>query len=266
MLFDRRQALGSALIAVVVMASSACASAKTVTLKYTTWGSTQEVKLNKDIIARFEAQNPGVKVKLIYIDGGNYFAGLLTQMAAGSGPDVMYINPQWSFPLYKMGALKDLSAYFKADKDLLDPAIYYTQAYDGVTYNGSRYGTTNGTNIQSIFYNTTLVANAGLREPSDDWTYTDFVEYAQKMTLTANGKPTQLGFDGVPVWYGSVFRYSGPTARTCSTTPLRLPSASSTPRPALRPSSSYRTCTTSTASAQAPWRRRPAAGTLAKSP
>ena len=57
-------------------------------------------------------------------------------------------------------------------------------------------------NPMVIYYNTARLQEAGLEPPPSDWTRDDFLEYAQALTVDANG-------DGTPEKYGYAFDNSG---------------------------------------------------------
>jgi len=94
---------------------------------------------------------------------------------------------------------------------------------------GKQYELPYSWNPMVIYYNTARLKEAGLEPPKSDWTRDQFLEYAQKLTVDANG-------DGTPEKYGYAFDNSGlfrlgpcpgfmPTAvLSCRTTSARPPS------------------------------------------
>lgn len=125
------------------------ASAQKVTLRVQTAGSNQATM--QEIESRFEAEYPDVDVQVTVSALEQYQVALLTQLAAGSGPDVMYVlpgraNPISLVPLAESGNLLDLSdepwvervpAGFKASVEYEGKTVVYPtgQAMIGVLYN-----------------------------------------------------------------------------------------------------------------------------------
>jgi putative chitobiose transport system substrate-binding protein len=60
-----------------------------------------------DLITRFEAANPGVRIKWVDVPWGEMERKALASMAAGTAPDVVNLNPQFAARLAELGALAD---------------------------------------------------------------------------------------------------------------------------------------------------------------
>ena len=67
------------------------------------------------LIAKFEKQNPGIKVKWIDQPGDGYANKLSTDAAANQLPDVMDMMPKDAYILAKSGAIDNIS---KANPDI----------------------------------------------------------------------------------------------------------------------------------------------------
>jgi putative chitobiose transport system substrate-binding protein len=59
------------------------------------------------LISRFEAANPGVRIKWVDVPWGEMERKALASMAAGTAPDVLNLNPQFAARLAELGALAD---------------------------------------------------------------------------------------------------------------------------------------------------------------
>lgn len=161
------------------------------TIRFATWGSESEVETNKKAIEAFEAEHPGVTVELEYIPE-DYETKIDTLIAGGAAPDVIYGHPYQLRKWYALGALLDLSDLYEA-KGLNDDSIYDTSFYKNFEYEGAKVGTINGQDIILLYYNKTLFDAAGVDYPSEGWTWDDFIEAAQALTITEDGKTTQYG-------------------------------------------------------------------------
>lgn len=61
----------------------------------------------EDLLQRFEAQTPGVRVKWVDVAWAEMERKVLASLAAGTSPDVVNLNPQFSARLAELGALED---------------------------------------------------------------------------------------------------------------------------------------------------------------
>jgi len=67
------------------------ADAKNITLQYWSWDSSVK-KQNEEIIAKFEAENPGVKVELTTLETTEYWVKLRLLGNQGKLPDVFNMS------------------------------------------------------------------------------------------------------------------------------------------------------------------------------
>jgi putative chitobiose transport system substrate-binding protein len=66
------------------------------------------------LIARFEAQHAGVRVRWVDVPWSEMERKVLASLAAGTAPDVVNLNPQFSARLAELGALADPRAHLDA--------------------------------------------------------------------------------------------------------------------------------------------------------
>lgn len=156
---------------------SGCGPKQTV-LRFATWDSETALEVQKKIALRFEELNPGIKVQVeAYGDG--YEQKLAAGFGAKNAPDVMYM---WDFPTYK-ASLEPLNTYMDADEsfkalqaDLYPGILNYSTIDDAVL------GLPVGYTSHVIYYNKLLFKEAGIPEPTSDWTWDEFREIANKLT------------------------------------------------------------------------------------
>src|SRR4051794_27241177 len=58
-------------------------------IRFSMWASGADLDVWADVIAGFEADNPGISVKFEPLDYGTYWTKLNTQLASGSAPAVV---------------------------------------------------------------------------------------------------------------------------------------------------------------------------------
>jgi multiple sugar transport system substrate-binding protein len=165
----------------------------------------------RQMAAEFERANPDVKVALLYWPGGNYEAKLQTTVAAGTAPDVMDVQDEPFAAYTKMGQYEDLGPYLRSSGDEYAPDRFYKTALETFQVGGKQYGLPWNGGMLMMYYNRTLFRKAGLPDPPPpDWTWTQFVEYARKMTRDndGDGRIDQFGTQVNPFYANSLLPWS----------------------------------------------------------
>ena len=90
-------------------------------LRFVFWGDIEEIKIINNIVEKFEAAYPGIKVKAERAPAGNpYMEKIMTQIAGKMAPDVVFVSSD-NIPVFaKKGLLNDLNPYVKRDKFPID--------------------------------------------------------------------------------------------------------------------------------------------------
>jgi multiple sugar transport system substrate-binding protein len=148
--------------------TAASAESGNITLTVSGWTSTPaEDALVQQGLNGFMQQHPNIKVTWSPIPQ-NYQTKMRANVAAGAVPDV------------PAGKLLNLSPYMARDN--VQPSDFYSslmQPFDCA--DGTVFGIPKDWNSLGLFYNKTMVQNAGLGDPST-WTWTDLQNAAQKLT------------------------------------------------------------------------------------
>lgn len=159
------------------------------TIVYNCAANTAEIAALRPAQEKFFAQT-GIRVKL------NPFSGedkLYAMMAAGQAPDVFYTNNAVRDRLAAEGRLLDLRPY--AEKDPLWARLRPEVKAAAVSADGGIYSLGNYTMTCGVYYNRAAFAEAGLKPPDANWTWSDLVAAAKALTKDDNG-------DGKPERYG----------------------------------------------------------------
>ena len=188
--------IAGAFVAAVVMAGalSACGSAsdggsgggpEEVTF-WGSWSGAQAKQLQAQADAFNEAQD---EYEVTYVAQELVEEKLLTALASGSVPDVVLWD-RYNTPLYvPKNALAPLDEYIAADG--VDTTQFYDQAMGELVVEGETYGLPLLVDNRSLFYNTELLADAGV-EPPTDWD--SLKEAAEAVTERDGGKLGVAGF------------------------------------------------------------------------
>ncbi|WP_285104446.1 ABC transporter substrate-binding protein [Promicromonospora sp. MEB111] len=150
------------------------------------WSGAQAKQLQAQADAFNEAQD---EYEVTYVGQELVEEKLLTALASGSVPDVVLWD-RYNTPLYvPKNALAPLDEYIAADG--VDTAQFYEQAMGELVVEGETYGLPLLVDNRSLFYNTELLADAGV-EPPTDWD--SLRSAAEAVTERAGGKLSVAGF------------------------------------------------------------------------
>lgn len=149
---------------------------------------------HQEIIAAFEKANPDIIVQLEAVAGNDYYTRLLTQIASGDAPDIMQIGDD-AVPMFvSKGAFLPLDDFITG-KYPLDMSVFLPGMTDPGTYQGKTYLLTKDFSTLAVYYNKKIFDQYGVAYPQDGWTWDQFLETAQKLTIDENK-------DGTPEIYG----------------------------------------------------------------
>ncbi|MGB8956198.1 MAG: sugar ABC transporter substrate-binding protein [Tumebacillaceae bacterium] len=186
------------------------------TIVWSYWGDPWEVDINNQVEQAFEAKYPNINIEPQHAPWSSYFDKLQTQMAAGEVPDVMFLD---NVPSYAAkGVLMSIDDLVKEHG--FDMNDFYEGQLTAFRYDGKLYGVPRDNDTKVLYYNKKLFDQAGLKYPSQGWTWDEMREDAKKMTKMESGVTTQYGMafepDSWPLWVlangGEIFdNYEKPT-------------------------------------------------------
>ncbi len=153
------------------------------------------------IIEQFEAANPDIQVQLEPVGSGDYYARILTQIAAGDPPDLLQIGDD-AVPMFvDRGAFVPLDDFMAGGDYPLDTSIYLPGVLEPGRWNDTQYLLPKDFSPLAVYYNKRLFDEAGLDYPKDGWTWDEFLDTAQKLTKTDDaGKTVQWGVQLPGAW------------------------------------------------------------------
>lgn len=152
--------------------TQAAASGDQITLRMAWWGSQSRHDATNKVIEMYEEQNPNVKIEAEFYDFDSYFTKLDTLVAADDVWDIFQLGG--NFPKYENN-IEMLDSYM--DQGTIDVSDT-TESFLKTTQNnnGDQVGISIGTNTYGIAYDPAVFKEAGLTEPSDDWTWEEWKE------------------------------------------------------------------------------------------
>lgn len=173
-------------------ASSSSSGDDSIEIRVATWQTEETaVELFNKAKESFEAEHPNVTVKIEAAPYENYMTKLQTELAAGNPADIIQVGEQ-NFQRYMDKAiLEDLTPLaegtFDFDSEII-PNVKELMQVDGKNPVMSVGAATIG-----VYYNKKLFDEANLPYPQDGWTWEEFVELAEKLTIRDGDKFKQYG-------------------------------------------------------------------------
>ena len=136
------------------------------------------------IVEKFEAENPGVTVKLTSEPWGNWLQKQPVLLAGGDAPDVFMINGDDAASYYEGGYTADLG---DMDPDFL--AKFYPGCLEGYKQGDTIMALPFTTDCRVLWYNKEIFEAAGLDPEKPPRTWDEMVEYAKKCSeVTIDGQ------------------------------------------------------------------------------
>jgi multiple sugar transport system substrate-binding protein len=136
---------------------------------------------------------------------------VLTQIAGGTPPDVLFVEVNNFKEFALRGVLEDLTPLLLNDKSI-NIKDYYPEIIDRFTIDGHLYVIPRDiAPICVIYYNKKMFREAGLAYPKEGWNWDQFLETAKKLVKKdAQGKTVQFGFlDEWPIWEAWAYSNGG---------------------------------------------------------
>jgi multiple sugar transport system substrate-binding protein len=155
------------------------------------WGSQEEIQAYQQVLKAFQDKNPGIQVEYVNIPSNEYLAKITAMIAAGTPPDVFFLN-NIDFPgMVSRGVLRPLDPFIKRDRYPIGDI--YPGILKAFQWEGAQYALPRDVSNLVVFYNRSLLRKAGLPDPKPDWTWDDFLRYAKALTVEKDGRRVQWG-------------------------------------------------------------------------
>ncbi|MDY6325009.1 MAG: sugar ABC transporter substrate-binding protein [Catonella sp.] len=177
-------------------------------IKVNIWDNNQKAGLQK--IADEWSEESGIKVTIEVVDWDNYWTLLEAGASGGEMPDVFWMHSNTAQMYMENGILLDLTDYI--NKDGIKSDDYYEGIWNLYQSNGKQYALPKDHDTIALLYNKAIFDKYGVDYPTDNWTWDDMYNAAEKITTASNGDVygmamnTSNNQDG---WYNLVYDYGG---------------------------------------------------------
>ncbi len=166
----------------------------------TTESSDSSAALYAPIKQEFREENPHLDVRFLGVVGGgwgSYFDKLSVTIAGGATVDMGKIPTEGGRLAVARGLVRPLDEFIQATPEL---DAYFDdvspELANAFVYGGKTYGLPYDYNNMMIWFNVNRLAEEGLDMPPEDWTFSDFREYAVALNGTATTRRTTGSVSG----------------------------------------------------------------------
>lgn len=141
----------------------------------------------EDAIKEFQAQHPGIQVKLLTgVQKSDYGEWLAEKLLAGQEPDVFLISREDFDNYASKDAIMPLNRLMAADKDF-DASLYYPVSLQAGRQGNDFYALPLESVPTLMFVNKTLLRDYQIPLPPPAWSWQDFFSICQQATKDTDG-------------------------------------------------------------------------------
>lgn len=158
-----------------------------------TFSDTEKDIFNKNILPKFEAAHPNIKVKAVAMPTNGLKQQVVQAVAGKSGPDVMRMDIIWVPEFANMGALQDVGSY-DTFTDIKGKS--FEAPMSTTSWKGHYYGVPQDTNTKAAIFDKAALQEAGLTDAPK--TMDDLISAAEK--IKGNHKNGLIGIGGNDTW------------------------------------------------------------------
>jgi multiple sugar transport system substrate-binding protein len=144
------------------------------------WELSANEQLMRELLDKFEAQNPHIKVNLQQLTWEYGFDKFIISLAAGNAPDICELGTTWMSRIASSGCLLDITTDIADIRDkyfLWETAVYDNKVYGVPWLSGTRV----------LFYNKDLFSENGLNPQAPPRTWAELLAAAKKIHSGGRG-------------------------------------------------------------------------------
>ena len=154
-------------------------------------GTSQDAAARQGLVDAFRRQHPDIPVRIQAIQGqdwSNFFAKILTMVAAGTPPDVCVVATEGA-QLFADRLAEPLDPYITRDAAVMQD--YFSDVHpsliEAFMYRGNLYQLPIDFNAANMYLNLGAFRKAGLDRPAPGWTHEDFLKTARALRRANSG-------------------------------------------------------------------------------
>lgn len=153
-------------------------------IRFASWDNAEDVDRQQAMVDKFNSSQEEIEVTLEAY-GSDFDTKISAGMGSGDAPDVMYM---WNYPAY-YNSLEPLDTFIEGEGEDFK-SNFYDALWNYNSIGENVYGIPVGFTTHTLFYNKDIFAEAGIDEPTNEWTWDDLQDAAK----TINEKTGKKGF------------------------------------------------------------------------
>jgi multiple sugar transport system substrate-binding protein len=165
------------------------------------------IALMNSMVERFNQSQKDFVVQIEYVPQAQARQKLVSAVSAGNPPDLCQIWDNWVGQFQGMRAVEDITARAKSWKHYGDVEA---TAWQTVTIDSKIISLPLAVTLDGIYYRTDRLRELGLKEPTPDWTWDEFLAIAKAFTKVDKNQ-YGFGMRGAGTWavlYPTEFAYA----------------------------------------------------------
>lgn len=148
-------------------------------------GTNQDAAARAGLVQAFNEIHPDIPVRVQAVQGqdwADFFAKILTMVAAGTAPDVCVVATEGA-QLFAERLAEPLDEYVRRDPEAMQDYFgdVHPALIEAFMYKGSLYQLPIDFNAANMYLNTAAFERAGLERPDASWTVQDFRDIARRL-------------------------------------------------------------------------------------
>lgn len=152
-------------------------SEKVTEITFSLWDEIQSVTYQK-IIDEFEKENPDIHVTMQLTPWDQYWTKFDAAAGANQAADTFFMNINYA-KYIEAGVMENLQPWF--EKDDFDTSVFTPALVDLFTYKDELVAMPKGMDSQAVAYNKDIFDKYSIEEPTDDWTWADFMTTCKEL-------------------------------------------------------------------------------------
>ncbi|HEY1175098.1 MAG TPA: ABC transporter substrate-binding protein [Phytomonospora sp.] len=171
----------------LVLGAAACSGEdEGTTVEFFWWGGDARATMTQQALDLYQSKHPDVKINATWQTFDGYYDKLATISGGGNAPDIFQIDDNGLAEYAGRNVTLDLTPYVESKKlDLSDH-------YEGLTaygqIDGKQVAVATGENTPAVIYDKTKLAELGVDEPKEGWTYDEYITWAASVTEKSGGE------------------------------------------------------------------------------
>lgn len=163
----------------------------------TFWGLGSEGEFVKQLIPKFEAENPGIKVKVQMVPWTAAQEKLISAFASDNLPDVFQLGNTWVPQFAQLAGISELD-YFIRESDVIKKDKYFNGIWDTNVLDTSVYGIPWYIDTRVLFYRKDVFEKAGFNSPPKTWA--ELYELSKRIKSNHKGEEKYAIFIATNEW------------------------------------------------------------------